>query len=197
MKTRVEETESGAGKIGLGTALVIIDVQRDFSEPNGKAPVCREQADNMIPVINGLVERFAAQNIDVIYIVHEWTNPIIRFLTRNAAAKGTVGAEIDNRIKVVGSLKFCKSSASSFTNKEFEQYLKSKGLTHLCVTGLAAEHCVKATIRDGLKKGYVITAVRDGIAAKKCKNLEKNLKKYKEQGVEVILSSDLAERLGG
>jgi hypothetical protein len=41
-----------------------------------------------------------------------------------------------------------------------------------------------------------ITAVSDGIAAKKCKNLERNLKKYKERGAEVLLSSDLAERFG-
>lgn len=197
MNTRIDSTESDESKIGLKTALVIIDVQRDFSEPNGKAPVCREQADVMIPVINALVERFVAQNMDVIYIVHEWTNPIIRFFMRDAAAKGTVGAEIDSRLKVVGNLKFSKSSGSSFTNKEFEQYLKSKGIRHLYVTGLAAEYCVKATIKDGLKKGYAVTAVRDGIAAKKCKNFARSLKTYEERGAKVLLSSDLTDRLEG
>jgi nicotinamidase-related amidase len=145
----------------------------------------------MIPVINGLVKRFVAHHMDVIYIVHEWANPIIRFFMRNAAAKGTTGAEIDSRLKVVGNLKFTKSSASSFTNKEFEQYLNSNGIRHLYVTGLAAEYCVKATIKDGLKKNYAITAVRDGIAAKKCKNLERSLKTYEEKGAKVLLSSDL------
>ncbi len=177
-------------------ALLVIDVQRDFSEPDGKLPVCRAQADQIIGVINTLTERFSSQNLDVIYIVHEWSNRLIQFLVRNAAAKGTPGAERDRRLMVAGNLKFTKFSASAFTNEEFSEYLRSKGIRHLYVTGLAAEHCVNATIEGAIRDGYAVTAVSDGIAAKRCKNLERSLAGYARKGAAVLPSSEVLSSFG-
>lgn len=193
MKNKIDGTASTDTEIGREAALVIIDVQKDFSAPDGKAPVCRDQADSMIAVINDLVGQFAAQNIDIIYIVNEWSNPIIRFLTRNLGAKGTPGAQLDGRLKVIGNLKFSKAWPSSFTCKKFAHHLREKGIKHLYITGLAAEYCVQATIKGALKRGYKVTAVGDGIAAAKCKRLERSLEAYQKKGAEVISSIKLLQ----
>ncbi len=56
-------------------------------------------------------------------------------------------------------------SAYEATNVDLEQYLKSRGVTELYVTGLATDYCVKASALDAAAKGLQTIVVTDGIAA--------------------------------
>ena len=45
------------------------------------------------------------------------------------------------------------------------EYLKSKGVTELYVTGLATDYCVKASAMDAAKKGFRTFVVTDAVSA--------------------------------
>ncbi|BHH85579.1 cysteine hydrolase family protein [Desulforhopalus sp. 52FAK] len=158
-----------------GSALIVIDVQKAFSEPDGFSPVCREQADNMLPVINRLIDQFAKASSQIIYIKQEYVRD----------------TEFDSRLKIIGDLHFTKKQPSAFSNKEFENYLKSKNITKLYVVGLAAEYCLSATVSEALKKGLEVTVIGDGVAAKMCSSLQDEIESYKDKGAQVVLSKDI------
>lgn len=158
-----------------GSALIIIDVQKAFSEPDGFSPVCREQADNMLPVINELINKFLKFKRDIIYIKQEYVRD----------------TEFDSRLIVVGDVQFTKKSPSAFSSQEFEDYLISNNITNLYIVGLAAEYCVSATVTEALEMGLTVTVVSDGISAKMCSSLHDEIESYKERGAEIVLSKDI------
>lgn len=44
-------------------------------------------------------------------------------------------------------------------------WLRDHGVSHIYVGGLATDYCVKATVLDGLKEGFRVSVIRDGIRA--------------------------------
>lgn len=157
------------------SALVIIDVQKAFSEEGGFSPVCREQADSMLPVINKLAQQFWDHNNHIIYIKQEYVRD----------------TEFDGRLKILSNAQFTKKYPSSFSSKGFEKYLQSQNIKNLYIVGLAAEYCVSATVSEALKRGFEVSVVDDGLAAKVCTSLKDELKAYKEQGAHVVHSTDI------
>lgn len=158
-----------------GSALLVIDVQKAFSDPDGFSPVCREQADDMLPVINAVVDKFARHDRKVIYIKQEYVRD----------------TEFDSRLNVVGNTQFTKQDPSAFSDSKFTKYLSSENITHLYVVGLAAEYCVSATVSEALSKGFGVTVIADGISAKICSSLGGEIDTYKDKGAKVLLSKDL------
>ncbi len=147
----------------------------------------------MVEVVNRLIEKFKNRNLDILYVVNEWSHPIMRLLTRNAAAKGTPGAALDSRLKRANNLVFSKSKPSAFTNHSFGDFLKSADIKHLYISGLAAEYCVKATVFAALKRKYSVTVFSDAVAAQRCHKLLSSLDKYRAKGAEVISSESFRD----
>jgi len=52
----------------------------------------------------------------------------------------------------------------TWTGLPFAEILRSKGVRHLCVGGLATDYCVRATVLDAIKRGLVVTVLADGVA---------------------------------
>lgn len=163
-----------SSKINEGTALLVIDVQKAFSDPEGFSPVCREQADKMLPIINGVVEHFSSLGNQVIYIKQDYVRD----------------TELDSRLKLVGDLQFTKKDPSAFSNSEFTAHLQTEKIDTLFIVGLAAEYCVSATVTDALKKGFSVTVIADGISAKMCSSLSDEIESFKEKGAQIVFSKD-------
>nr|WP_289028139.1 isochorismatase family protein [uncultured Paraglaciecola sp.] len=80
------------------SALIVIDLQNDFTLKNGKAHACTSQADITIPKINELIKSFENKYIEVVYFKTEWKSLIIKLLTKNSVKPGSHGAELDKRL---------------------------------------------------------------------------------------------------
>lgn len=157
---------------GEHSALVVIDVQKAFSDPEGFSPVCRNQADHMLPVINALVQKFSDRNREIIYIKQEYIRD----------------TGFDARLKVLGDSRFTKRMQSAFSNPDFETYLHDRNISRLYIVGLAAEYCVAATVADALGKGLDVSVVEDGVAAKYCGALPSELETLREKGADIVRS---------
>src|SRR5215510_5472962 len=90
-------------------AMLIIDLQNDFTGQNAKMPVDRNQATQMISNLNLIIDKSKELNLTVIYIGNEYSKYDILNVFRNfAAIKGTEGSKMDHRLHVATNNYFSK-----------------------------------------------------------------------------------------
>lgn len=173
------------------SALVVIDLQNDFTLNSGKAHACTSQVDKLIPIVNNLSEKLVKNNKKIVYLKTEWSNPIVKLLTGNSVKRGTPGAELDNRLKIYGDNIFTKGNKNSLSCSEFVKFLESNSINHLYLVGLATDYCIKVTSDNAINKGYKVTVVKDAVASYKCENYEKSLQLLSSKGVNLLSSNDI------
>lgn len=173
------------------SALVIIDLQNDFTLESGKAHACTSQVDKLIPIVNNLSEQFSQEKRYIAYLRTEWSNPIVKLLTKNSVKRGTPGAEFDSRLKMYSDNVFTKGDKNSFSCSNFVEFLENNSINHLYLAGLATDYCIKITSENAINKGYQVTVVSDAVAAYKCGDYEKSLQVLSSKGVNIIASTDI------
>ncbi len=174
-------------------ALLIVDVQNDFC-PGGALAV--PEGDKVVPTINRLLDHF-----DIIVASKDWHPTLTVHFQKwpPHCVQGTTGAEFHPQLRSGRIQKvFLKGtgnkddgySAYEATSEDLAQYLKSKGVTELYVTGLATDYCVRASALDAIKKGFRTSVVTDAVAAV---NLhpgdgQKALDEMKRVGIRLVTS---------
>jgi nicotinamidase/pyrazinamidase len=178
-----------------GKALLVIDVQEDYTGETAKPPFPYKESETAIASINRIALNAAQKKYDVIYIRQEFCNisgKIISMIFANGTAiKGKPGTRIDKRVNIISSNIFSKPIGDAFSNKEFEKYLIDHSVNELYLVGLDAEACVHATAKGALNRGYTVKIVTDAILLKVMKKWNDLLKKYSEEGIFLIQSSDI------
>jgi len=148
--------------------LLIVDVQNDFC-PGGA--LAAPEGDKVVPVINGLMDRFsvvvASKDWHPQQSVHfqHWP-PHCAQNTRGAEFHPQLQSETIQQVFLKGTRDVDDGySAFEATNLDLNEYLKSKGVTDVYVTGLATDYCVKASAIDAAKKGFRTFVVTDAVCA--------------------------------
>jgi nicotinamidase-related amidase len=180
---------SGAA-LSTKTAVLALDLQRDFLEEAGRMPVARNQVDGLVVAANAVIDRAAAKGVPVVYVLNEFRRSdwLLNLLRRGAAVVGSPGAELDPRVHVVGSARFPKWQTSAFTNPALDAFLREQGATHLVTLGLYAPHCLRATVAAALERGYEVTVVSDAVAAASDRSRDKALERMKRGGASLATS---------
>ena len=174
------------------TALLVIDIQKDMTERNGKKPLNLDQTDSMIPVVNKLIKNANEKNWLVVYITHEYKkNSILRLVTRDFLLEGMPGAKMDSRILVVNQNHFTKYYMDTFSDLKFEDFLRENQINHLLITGIAAEQCIDKTCQAALNRGYKVTVISDGIAGSSESSRKRKISDYKRYGAQIIEAEEL------
>lgn len=173
-------------------ALLIIDIQDDFTGDKAKMPVDKKQAAEIITNINRMLDGAEKSGITPIYIGNEFSpRDITNIFRNNAAIKGTEGAKIDSRLRIASNYYFAKHKNNSFSNPELDQFLMQKNIRDLYISGLFAEACVYSTIKGALKNNYSVIAITDCIAAKTDKKRDKMIAQYKKAGIKCITAASI------
>ncbi len=149
------------------TALVIVDVQNDFCPGGGLAVSGGDEVVNRLNLLMG--------QVDVVVATRDWHLPMTKHFAVGGGiwpihcVRGTKGAEFHPRLKLDNAAVFSKGmdpeddgGYSGFDGVaeggvSLEVFLRSKGITHLRIGGLATDYCVKATVLDALKRGFKVT----------------------------------------
>ena len=166
--------------IAKDSCLVIVDVQNDFC-PGGALSV--PGGDEVIPKINSWVKRFQEAKLPVVY-TQDWHPKNHCSFRENGGiwpphcVQGTRGAELHPDLIMDGTIfrkGFLpdKEAYSGFDgtlegkpgNPALGQWLRENGVKRLYVGGLATDYCVKATVLDGLKQGFQVILIRQGVRA--------------------------------
>ncbi len=161
------------------SCLIIVDVQNDFC-PGGALGI--EEGDQVVPVLNEWISQFQKKGIPVVYTQDWHPKDHVSFVENGGiwpphCVQEGKGAEFHPRLVVQG--KICrkgfvrdKEAYSGFDGKldgpdgpALAQWLKKQRVSRIYVGGLATDYCVKATALDGIKNGFEVFVIRDGIRA--------------------------------
>jgi nicotinamidase/pyrazinamidase len=170
------------------TALIIVDVQRDFL-PGGALPV--PEGDAVIPVLNRLQARYP-----LVALTQDWHPPDhLSFASQHPGRKPLDRIELDGLEQVLwpdhcvwnspgaaladaldtgraaaifrkGMDRRVDSYSGFFDNGRrrktgLAEWLRGLGVTEVHVAGLAADYCVAATARDAAELGFRVAILED------------------------------------
>ncbi|MDB5522377.1 MAG: Cysteine hydrolase [Rhizobium sp.] len=184
------------------TALVVIDMQRDFIERGGFGDslgndVARLEA--IIPVVSGLIGLFRKQGWLVIHTreVHKpdlSDCPPSKIRRGNAPLKiGETGAMgrllvrgepgnqiVDSLAPIAGEIVIDKPGKGMFWATGLEEMLKGLGTTHLVLAGVTIEVCVQTSMREANDRGFECLLVEDAT--------ESYFSEFKAAAIEMIVA---------
>lgn len=175
-------------------AVLVIDIQEDFTGVTAKPPFPYKDSQKLIDTVNTITEYASQRNILVIYIRQELDGFIGTLLSNifagGTAIKGNPGTEIDKRVNLVSSNIYPKPKSDAFSNQVFEEFLIKNQINELYLVGLDADGCVHNTALGALNKGYNVNIVRDAIVLKEEEKWNELLEQYKKEGIRLMLTRD-------
>ncbi len=161
------------------TALLIVDVQKDFCE--GGALAVRG-GDQVVPLLNQVIRLLTPQGA-LILASRDWHPARTTHFRGGGGAwpphcvAGTAGAAFHEDLQLpAGTIWISKGQApgedgySAFDGTTPEGHSLSSALAdrrieRLYVGGLATDYCVQQTVLDALAHGLVVTVITDAVAA--------------------------------
>jgi len=170
------------------TALIAIDMQRDFLDPQGYAALAGLDISLLQAAIPGVAKLLAAARDAGIFIVHtrEANAPDLsdvppEFLdatTRSGARVGSEGplgrllirgeagtAIIDELAPLPHEVAIDKPGFSAFEGTALGAMLQMRGIRMLILCGITTEVCVSSTLRTAVDRGFRCITVRDACAS--------------------------------
>jgi nicotinamidase-related amidase len=168
-------------------ALLVIDMQIDYIDENGKFPIEKSQIENLIITTNKIIDEYHEKDYSIIYLRRVFRKNDIRNFSRNyACLEGTFGVKIDPRIDIVSQNIFDKYAPDSFSSNDFENYLVENRINELYLCGVMADECVYGTALGGFKRNYKINYFANAVGSSSIKNIEKAIKKLRKIGINII-----------
>lgn len=145
-----------------GEALVMIDVQEDFTSPATYDQASVEQA---LSRINSLAADARQRGAPVLNVRHVFKGPyvnlLVRLLSGGRGGAGSPGLGTDPRLQLDAAAEFVKHRGDAFSNPEFGEWLDRHAIGKLVIVGLDGNACVKSTADGALNRGYRVE-IRDG-----------------------------------
>jgi nicotinamidase-related amidase len=167
------------------SALLIIDIQEATTGHLSMYPFFKMNSDELIKNINRIAYSFNNQNILVIHIRSEISNPLINLLN-SSYAKGSPGAQFDKRIKTTFGLEVIKRAKDSFKNTNLDSILTSNKVSELYIVGLDAAECINATVEASQNRNYTVNLIEEAILSKSIEMKDSMIVVFKDRGVNVL-----------
>jgi maleamate amidohydrolase len=182
---RYAEQGWGQSRIGLGAspALVIVDMQHDFVDPDGSA-TCAPMAVERVPAVLRLLTAAREAGIPVLHStgvvkpdlsdVGLWKGTAKR--EGRCQIDGSWGAEIVPELAPrAGEHVVRKTRPSAFFGTNLHDTLQDLGVDTLLIAGASMSGCVRATVVDGFSHDYRVSVVRECVVDRSEQLVERNL----------------------
>jgi nicotinamidase-related amidase len=186
------------------TALVIIDMQRDFMEPGGFGETLGNDVSRLATAVKPIASVLDAARDLGMLVVHTREGhlpdlsdappakvergapslrigdpgPMGRILIRGEAGHDIIPA----LYPLAGEIVIDKPGKGAFYATELGNILKKHGIENLLVCGVTTEVCVNTTVREANDRGYRCVVLADGCASYFPEFHEMGLKMIKAQG---------------
>jgi nicotinamidase-related amidase len=147
------------------SALLVMDVQRATVK-------MLQDSTPFIHSITKAIQTARSNNIPVIYVVIGFRKGYPEVSANNKSfsvlKSGTVNFDTEEATEVhasvaaqPGDVIITKKRVSAFTGSDLEVVLRSFGINHLILSGIATSGVVLSTLREAADKDYVITVLSD------------------------------------
>ncbi|MDY6828118.1 MAG: isochorismatase family protein [Pseudomonadota bacterium] len=163
------------------TALIVVDVQNDFADPQGTLSV--HGAEAIIPAINAEIRRAETAGACVV-VTQDWHPEHTPHFAKDGGiwpvhcVANSWGAQLHPKLVYGDALRIRKGTGgedgySAFSVRdpetgaekatELAATLHARGITRVVVAGLATDYCVQATVLDARGLGFETLVVADAI----------------------------------
>jgi nicotinamidase/pyrazinamidase len=156
------------------TALIVVDVQNDFADPNGSLYV--SGGETIVPLVNEEMARAGDAEALIVY-TQDWHPESTPHFQKDGGiwpvhcVQETWGAAFHPDLEVKGDIvrkgKGGEDGYSGFTirdpasgaeaSTELADLLRERGIERVVVVGLATDYCVKETALDAVRLGFQTT----------------------------------------
>ena len=165
------------------SALVVIDMQRDFLEPGGFGETLGNDVGLLAPAIEGTARLLAAARAAGMAVIHtrECHRPDLSDCPPAKRARGAPSLRIGDagpmgRILIAGEpgadiipalaplageTVIDKPGKGAFYATGLDALLRARGITHLLFAGVTTEVCVQTSMREANDRGYDCLLVED------------------------------------
>ncbi len=164
-------------------ALLAIDLQRDFLDPQGYVAVTGNDIAPMRAIIPNAVALIAAARSAGLTVIHTRegyapdlsdmhplkrerqvagrVGPLGRFLIRGETGHGHIAECLPRD----GERVIDKPGFGSFYRTDLERHLRDRGIERLILFGVTTQCCVASTLREAVDRGFYCLTVEDACAA--------------------------------
>jgi len=165
------------------TALIVIDMQRDFAEPGGFGASLGNDVSRVtaiVPTVKRLIEGFRAAGLPVIHTMEchrpdlsdlppakrDRGNPSIRIGDAGPMGRVLIAGEpgtaiLDELAPLPGEVVIEKPGKGAFYATGLGDELKRIGARQLVFAGVTTEVCVQTTMREANDRGYECLVAED------------------------------------
>lgn len=169
------------------TAIIMIDMQRDFIMPGGFGATLGNDVGRLasaVPVARQLLEWGRARNLMIVHTKEAHAadlsdcppakrnrgNPLLRIGDLGSMGRilidGEVGSDfVPDVAPMAGEITLVKPGKGAFYATNLGEQLKSAGITHLLLGGVTTEVCVQTTMREANDRGYECLLIEDATAS--------------------------------
>jgi nicotinamidase-related amidase len=169
------------------TALVVIDMQRDFLEPGGFGELLGNDVSLLARVVQPLAQVLSAVRNAGVLVIHtrEGHRPDLSDCPPSKLARGRLdvgigdlgpkgrvlvrgerGHEIvDQLAPMNGEVVLDKPGKGSFYVTDLEPVLRNRQIKSLIVTGVTTEVCVHTTVREANDRGFECLVLEDCVGS--------------------------------
>jgi nicotinamidase-related amidase len=161
------------------TALVVIDVQEEYFDPEGPAFV--EEAHTLIDAINELIDGFAEEGASVIYVRHAHApdgSDVGRMADfdeggEDSFVEGTHRVAFHEGLRVLASAPvITKARYDAFVGTDLLEVLASIGAEEIVLVGLMTSFCIDSTARGAHGRDVATMVVSDAIGGPDLERLD-------------------------
>lgn len=166
-----------------GTALIVIDMQRDFLEPGGFGEALGNDVSRLaaiVPATRRLIDAFRRAGLPVIHTKEAHRpdlsdcppakrrrgNATLRIGEEGPMGRILIAGEPGNDIVAPlqpgrGEAVIEKPGKGAFYRTDLSRVLARNGITHIVFAGVTTEVCVQTTMREANDRGYECLLVED------------------------------------
>ncbi len=192
-------TASRQAARGGTSALLVLDLQVDFLQANGRMPIAREQIAPVLGAANRAIAAAAASGVAVIYVGNEFTPWDLpgNWFRHGAAMRGTPGAALDPRLtRLADAPYFAKRGGDAFANPALADFVRMHRITAVVLCGVYADACVSATAQGALGRGLGVAVLADAVGAASEAARRRALAGLGRAGAGIETTADFVARLG-
>ena len=161
------------------TALLVIDIQRDFAAPDGAMARLGSDMTAIFPAVaaaGALVAAARVQRVPVVFTravtAPRLETPIEREAKQRRGddgpgicVEGTEGAELLAPLPETGETVITKHRYSAFAGTGLAEQLKARGIDTLLLCGVTTECCVQSSAWDAFERDFHVFIATDAVAA--------------------------------
>lgn len=158
----------------LGDALVVIDLQNDFL-PGGSLAV--PDGQSILSPLQRWLDHFKAFDLPVVMTRDCHPPDHCSFADFGGqwpahCVRGSVGAAISSALEIPATARIIDKPSDrdletydGFDRTALQRFFLDKGVNRIWVGGLATDYCVRATVLEGLKRGYAVIVLQEAVRA--------------------------------